>query len=159
MSKTLEEIRAEMEAGLNPQAAPEETEKPENVQDLLERLSKASGVPLEAMLRALDAAAPDAPEILPEGAKVYYTSFPNCGIMVQRGPAQAERVEFKGDRLVTTDPQVIEYLDGIVDKPGSTIYTRSNAHVSAEVQQMRAEIQAVAVRAHTRMVAAGEKVA
>ena len=157
MSKTLEEIKAEMDAGKNPQV-PEEVQV-DTVQDLLERLAKASGVPLDQMLRVLDAAAPDAPEVLPEGAKVYYTSFPNCGIMVQRGPAQAERIEFKGDRLVTTDPQVIEYLEAIVNKPGSTIYSKSNAHVSAEVQQMRDDMREVAVRAHTRMVAAGEKVA
>lgn len=156
MSKSLEEIQAEMKA-----AAPIEQEvAPKiDVRALLEQLASATNIPIDKMLSALDAAAPDQPELLPEGAKVYYTSFPNCGIMVQRGPAQAERIEFKGDRLVTVDPDVIAYLDAIVDKPGSTIYTKSNAHVSAEVQQLQAELRAAAERSHQRMVAAGERVA
>lgn len=170
MSKTLEEIRAEMAASESAPTedsvkAAEQTHAAEaplpvlNIQQLLEQLAKATNIPMERMLGALDAAAPDQPELLPEGAKVYYTSFPNCGVMIQRGPAQTERIEFKGNRLVTIDPAVIEYLDAIADKPGTTIYTKSNDHVTAEVMQVRAEMQANAERAHKRMVAAGERVA
>lgn len=169
MSKTLEEIRAELAVVNSPTEdsikAPEQVPAAEamlpvlNVQQLLEQLSKATNIPMERMLGALDAAAPDQPELLPEGAKVYYTSFPNCGVMIQRGPAQTERIEFKGSRMVTTDLEVIAYLDAIADKPGTTIYTKSNDHVTAEVMQVRAEMQANAERAHKRMVAAGERVA
>lgn len=167
MSKTLEEIQAEMAAETKaptPAQAPALVEnapaaKPLSVTELLEQLSAATNIPLDKMLGALDAAAPDQPELLPEGAKVYYTSFPNCGVMVQTGPASVERIEFKGDRMVTTDPLVIAYMDGIADKSGSTIYTKSNAHVSAEVQQMREDLRNAAAKSHTRMVAAGERVA
>lgn len=156
MSKTLEEIRAEMNAA--PTDVPE-VSNALSVPELLAQLAAATGIAPETLAGALDRAAPDTPELLPEGAKVFYTSFPNCGIMVQTGPASCERVEFKGDRLVATDPAVIEYLLGIADKPGSTIYTKSNQHVADEVQQMQRDLAAGANRAHTRMVAAGEKVA
>jgi hypothetical protein len=165
MSKTLEEIQAEIAAQAAAAKAPAPVvaenapaPKPLSVTELLEQLAAATNIPIDRMLGALDAAAPDQPELLPEGAKVYYTSFPNCGIMVQRGSI-AERIEFKGDRLVTTDPEVIAYLDPIADKPGSTIYTKSKEHVSVEVQQMREDLMAAAKKSHTRMTAAGERVA
>ena len=148
MSKSLADIKIEM-AALSPE--------PRSIQSILEELAAGTGIPMEKMLAALDSAAPDTPELLPDGARVYYTSFPNCGIMVQRGTI-AERVEFKGNRLVTVDPDVIAYMDAIADKPGSSVYTKSNQNVSVEVMQMRDDLKTAANKAQTRMVAAGERV-
>lgn len=173
MSKTIEEIRAEMAtaaAALAPAAPPVEVleEQPDaaapaaalSVPELLERLAAASGVSLEKLLAGLDAATGGSGEevqLLPEGTRTYYATVRNSGIMVQVGPAQCERIEFKGDTLHTTDPAVIEYLDRIVDKPGSGVYSRSHVHVSQEVQQMRNELAAMAAAHHAKLVAAGEK--
>jgi len=158
MSKSLEEIQAEI-AAQNAAAPVAEAAPKLSVPELLAALAAATNIAPDVLATALDRAAPDTPELLPEGAKVFYTSFPNCGIMVQRGPASCERIEFKGTRLVTTDPQVIEYLLAIADKPGSTVYTKSNQHISDEVQEVRRDLMADANRAHSRMVAAGERVA
>ena len=189
MSKTLEEIQAEIAATAQALASqPEEanvravdlgttlnetgqvntlavsaaeTVQP-SVGELLQQLSAATGIGIDQLLQGLDKATGGTGEdaiILPEGTKTYYTNIPNSGIMVQVGPAQCERVEFKGDTLHTTDPAVIAYLDAIVDKPGSGIYSRSHRHVSQEVQQMRDELNSMARQHHAKMLAAGEKTA
>ena len=127
---------------------------------LMAELSDAAGMPVDMLMNAIDsqlANAPGAPRVLPEGTKVYYTSVPNCGIMVQKGSI-CERIEFIGNRLETIDPAAIAYLDEIADKPGHTIYTKSNAHIAAEVDRVRAEMFENAKIAHKKMLAAGEKV-
>ena len=134
----------------------------QSVGELLQALASATGVPIDDLLRGLDKATGGTGEeaiILPEGTKTYYSNIANCGIMVQRGPAECERVEFKGDTLHTTDPVVIEYLDRIVDKPGSGIYSRSHRHVSREVEEMRNDLQRMAASHQAKMLAAGEKTA
>lgn len=131
-----------------------------SVAELLEQLSEASGVAVDTLLANLDrASAVGAPVLLPEGTRTYYTSVPNSGVMLQVGPAQCERIEFKGDTLHTTDPAAISYLDAIVDKAGSSVFSRSHRQVSAEQEQMRADLTAMAKAHHTKMVAAGQKVA
>ena len=182
MSKTLEEIQAEIAAtaaamatpgnqdASNSAAAPSEAPAaseaaapaPMNVADLLDLLAAKTGLSVDSLMEGIDRAAGgsgEAATILPEGTKTYYTSTPNCGIMVQTGPASCERVEFKGDTLHTTDPEVIAYMDKIVDRPGSGIFSKSHRQVSSEVTAMRAELDEVARKHHARMVAAGEKLA
>lgn len=188
MSKTLEEIQAEIAAtaaGMNAPAPEiqanitaeslgtttgatgqyqESSEPPPQltVGELLEQLAAATGVGIDKLLAGLDAAAgheADPLDLLPPGTKTYYTSTPNSGLYIQVGPAHCERIEFKGDTLHTTDEAVIAALDGIVDKPGSGIFTKSHRHVGVEVEQMRAELTQIARVHHLKMLAAGEKTA
>lgn len=87
--------------------------------------------------------------------KTFYSTIPFCNLQIMRGPGYCEAVSIVGGRIDTDDPAVIEYLEGVCDKPGSIITSRGREQVAADVLAAQADARAAAETAHAKMVAAG----
>jgi hypothetical protein len=89
--------------------------------------------------------------------KIYHSRTPHLRIVVADAPGVARSVVFAGDTLLTSDPAVIEHLDGICDKPGSPVYSKQPVEDSAG-EAAKSEALRSAQRAFDKVVAAGEAV-
>lgn len=87
--------------------------------------------------------------------KAYYSQVPFCNIHVMQSAGYCETFSFVAGMLETDNPDVIKHLDGICDRPGSGITSKSNEQVSADLLAMQADIKAAAEKAQGRMVASG----
>jgi hypothetical protein len=97
----------------------------------------------------------------PPPSKTYFHTIPGANTMIQVGPAQVKQLDFIGGHYSTSDPAEIEFLDTIVNVPGSLIYSdeeRAKA-ISEDAKAAAADTSASAEVAHKKMIAAGEKVA
>jgi hypothetical protein len=89
--------------------------------------------------------------------RIYHSTIENVSVYVMRAPSNCERIVFAGNALVTSDPAVIEHLDEIADKPGSTIYTTDPRKVQdPAAAAAHTQVLANAATAHDKVVKSGE---
>lgn len=63
-------------------------------------------------------------------AKIYYHRVPGAQTHLPDGAA----IVFRGGQFVTANPELIEFLDKIADKPASMVYTKSSDRIDAAVK-------------------------
>lgn len=87
--------------------------------------------------------------------RIFYSHVPNLRIVICTAPSVPETFVFAGNALVTSDPLVIEHMEGIANKSGSVVYTKE--HEGDAVKNTAADAaRAAAEKAFDKVVAAGE---
>ena len=88
-------------------------------------------------------------------SKRYFSTQPFTTIQVMVGPGICEPHNFINHQLDTTNPNVMAYLDPLVDKPGTGIVSMGRDQIEAQVNQAAHDVRQAAEKAHARAVAAG----
>ena len=74
--------------------------------------------------------APDLEALKDPSARVYHHRVPGAQTHMPDGAA----IVFRGGIFVTTNEEIIAFLDRIADKGGSMIYTKSDARIESEIK-------------------------
>lgn len=102
----------------------------EELLDIAARKQRELAEKAEARRRMLDG-----------NGKRFYSRIPNSTFIVNQGPGICEVLQFHGDQLYTENPQAIDQLLAIADKPGSLIYLQATEGKDKDTAAAFAEVK------------------
>lgn len=94
------------------------------------------------------------PENMPRVQKLYFSAVPYTKLLVADGPASVKEIQFVEGRMETDDPVVQKHIDAIIAS-GSTAISTTPPVETEDVLAMRADLEAMAEKHQSKMVAAG----
>ena len=91
--------------------------------------------------------------------EIFYHAIAGSKFHYQTEPGILEELIFLGGKVTTNHPKAVEALRKVADKPGTMITSDRARAASMKIVSgdAAADLAAIAVKSHERMVAAGEK--
>jgi len=127
-----------------------------SVNQLLEQMAI-----MQAQLNTLSGKVDGPASNLPREEKTYYHRTEGSTIVVCKKGPRGEQIPmtatFYGGRITTTDPDVQDFLDDIVDAPGSSVYSGKPVGADPAAVAAALVVQEIAAKSIDRMGSEAQK--